>query len=327
MKVEERGSYTVSVTGGPALVGGFDAGFFDSHGAPAGTIVVTDPAGSQLAPGGEITHTRPNHNLSWLFDWVAPPVPGVYTLEVAGLSANGDGSASGDGWAAGSMEVTVTCEPGTVRSCGTDVGECRAETQTCNADGASFGPCVGEIGPTEEVCDGLDNDCDGLVDNDCPGLACSGDPGALRAGPLTMVRKKPARGRLRARCTRLPLPAGLDPAAGPLTYKLESEAGTLFEVSVSLVPKGHKRRRFVYRKGTAGAAPAALGKGSRMVVRRSRSGSVLRLDAVLRGLTLGFEPAAPPPTITQWVRLGTTCFRGKLACHARKHGKLLRCRP
>ncbi len=48
------------------------------------------------------------------------------------------------------------------------VGVCVAGTETCNA--GSFGSCVGEVTPSPEVCDGLDNDCNGAVDD---GLSCT----------------------------------------------------------------------------------------------------------------------------------------------------------
>lgn len=50
-----------------------------------------------------------------------------------------------------------------VRSCGTDVGECVAGEETCSR--GAWGSCVGEVGPEPEVCDELDNDCDGETDN------------------------------------------------------------------------------------------------------------------------------------------------------------------
>ena len=51
------------------------------------------------------------------------------------------------------------------QACGSDVGECAAGAQTCS--GGAWGSCVGEVGPSVEVCNNLDNDCDGVVDNGC----------------------------------------------------------------------------------------------------------------------------------------------------------------
>jgi len=51
-----------------------------------------------------------------------------------------------------------------VRTCGTDVGECVAGTETCSR--GSWDACVGATGPTLDVCDGLDNDCNGVNDDE-----------------------------------------------------------------------------------------------------------------------------------------------------------------
>lgn len=64
------------------------------------------------------------------------------------------------------------CEFGAVQRCfmgpptARGVGACADGTQVCrNRASPQWGPCTGSIGPSQEVCDGRDNACDGCVDN------------------------------------------------------------------------------------------------------------------------------------------------------------------
>src|SRR5262249_23721697 len=76
----------------------------------------------------------------------------------------------------GVVDNGCDCVDGKTQSCYTGapatlgVGVCQSGTQTC-AHG-HFGACVGEVTPTAEVCDGLDNDCNGEVDDGLGQTVC-----------------------------------------------------------------------------------------------------------------------------------------------------------
>jgi hypothetical protein len=120
----------------------------------------------------------------------APPVCNVGMCALAACDAayadcNGDPS-DGCEWNI-LQDGPCLCAPGSTQSCynggpGTlGKGPCVAGTQTCDATGTAWGPCVGQVLPKSEVCaNNIDEDCNGAVD-DVPDLdgdgwtACNGD--------------------------------------------------------------------------------------------------------------------------------------------------------
>jgi len=79
--------------------------------------------------------------------------------------------------------LTQPCYTGAAGTNG--VGVCHGGTSTCAA--GTWGSCAGQVVPTAERCNGLDDDCDGAVDENFPtlGNACSVGVGACaRAGTI-----------------------------------------------------------------------------------------------------------------------------------------------
>ncbi len=70
--------------------------------------------------------------------------------------------------------------------CGDDTGECTPGVRICTA--GTF-ECVGGSGPRDEICDGLDNDCDTRIDEGDPeaGSACGDDTGECMSGVTRCV--------------------------------------------------------------------------------------------------------------------------------------------
>ncbi|MBK9265760.1 MAG: hypothetical protein IPM54_38980 [Polyangiaceae bacterium] len=76
----------------------------------------------------------------------------------------------------GQIDEGCSCTDGQTQSCYSggeatkDVGECKSGTQTCV--GGQWGACEGEVLPSTEVCDALDNDCNGSSDDAFTDLTC-----------------------------------------------------------------------------------------------------------------------------------------------------------
>ncbi|HET9658946.1 MAG TPA: hypothetical protein VFP05_01345 [Thermomicrobiales bacterium] len=96
----------------------------------------------------------------------------IHTPAAKGTSCGPGGASSCDG--NGQCLPPTACTPFEQHACysgqpGTEgVGVCKAGTEMCDPMGMGWGPCIGEVTPSKELCfSGLDEDCDGMVDNGC----------------------------------------------------------------------------------------------------------------------------------------------------------------
>ena len=84
-------------------------------------------------------------------------------------------------------EPPCSCVEGDQVACGTDEGECTAGSLRCRA--GVWGPCEGAIVGVGELCNGLDDDCDGVTDDDArgEGEACGSAVGRCEEGARACI--------------------------------------------------------------------------------------------------------------------------------------------
>ncbi len=73
----------------------------------------------------------------------------------------------------GVVDPGCSCVDGDARPCGSDVGACTPGTQTC--EGGTWGSCDGTVDPVAELCNAVDDDCDGEVDEDADASCAEGE--------------------------------------------------------------------------------------------------------------------------------------------------------
>jgi hypothetical protein len=88
----------------------------------------------------------------------------------------------------GVVDEGCACTNGYSRLCGSSVGACKQGLQTCAA--GAWGVCTGGTGPATEACDGVDNNCNGVVDEGCgctngQVMTCGSNVGRCRVGTQT----------------------------------------------------------------------------------------------------------------------------------------------
>jgi len=119
---------------------------------------------------------------------VCTPETGVVACDAVAVQAEEEVCDGLDNDCDGELDEEL---PGVGEACSAGIGQCRREgTVACTPETGEVACDAAPTAPADEICDGLDNDCDELTDEDVPGVGdeCVAGVGqCLRGGTLVCV--------------------------------------------------------------------------------------------------------------------------------------------
>jgi hypothetical protein len=174
-------------TGGSSTADGSTSGVTPTTGATTGSTGGSGSDGETQATTGSTTDATTGTTTTDTTGTTTDASTGTTTTTTdASTGSTGDGELCGDGVdddGDGDIDEGCPCAADETQACfpfpSPGIGECKAGLQTC--DGGGWGPCEGAVGPQEDVCDGLDNNCDDAIDETC--VCTEGEVGACYPGP------------------------------------------------------------------------------------------------------------------------------------------------
>jgi len=206
--IDGDGCSATCTSEGPVCTDVDHDGYF-AEGASCGTAADCDDTDASVHPGAIETCDNVDNNCDGSIDedLTRPTTCGLgicssntgFETCTAGVWGNdtcdpyqGSGIETCDGQADencnGTVDEGCECTDGDSRACGDtpNQGICTQGTQTCA--GGAWGSCVGAVYPETEICDNLDNNCDGNIDENLTQLTtnqnglCGGNQETCSAG-------------------------------------------------------------------------------------------------------------------------------------------------